>query len=110
MRLQKQWYKKSLDIDEKQGNEHGAAKTYHQLGRIAVEQRDFAAAEQWSQKSLDIDEKQGNELGAAKTYHQLGRIAEKQRDFAAAEQWYKKSSGDQRNRATSTKRLKPITS
>jgi hypothetical protein len=42
-----QWYKKSLAIKEKQGNEHGAASTYHQLGRIAQEQRDFGAAEQW---------------------------------------------------------------
>jgi hypothetical protein len=33
-----------LAISEKQGNEHGAASTYHQLGRIAQEQRDFAQA------------------------------------------------------------------
>ena len=29
------WYQKALAIKEKQGNEHGAASTYHQLGRIA---------------------------------------------------------------------------
>jgi hypothetical protein len=29
------WYRKSLTIKEKQGNEHGAAITNHQLGRIA---------------------------------------------------------------------------
>ena len=59
---------------EKQGNEHGAATTYHQLGMIALEQRDFAQAEQWYRKSLAIHqniEKQGNEHGAATTYHQL---------------------------------------
>ena len=39
-----QWYKKSLAIEEKQGNEHGAATTYHQLGIIAEEQRDFVSA------------------------------------------------------------------
>ena len=49
-----QWYRKSLAIEEKQGNEHGAAITYHQLGRIAQEQRDFAGAEQWYRKALAI--------------------------------------------------------
>ena len=85
-----EWYKKSLDIEGKQGNEHGAA-SYHQLGRIAEERRDFAAAEEWYKKSLDIEEKQGNEHGAASSYHQLGRIAQERRDFTAAEEWYKKS-------------------
>ena len=73
---------------EKQGNEHGAATTYHQLGIIAADQRDFAQAEQWYRKSLAIAEKQGNEHGAATTYHQLGIIAAEQRDFAQAGQWY----------------------
>ena len=76
---------------EKQGDEHGAASTYHELGIIAHEQRDFASAEQWYRKSLAIKEKQGNEHGAACTYHQLGMIAEERRDFASAEQWYRKS-------------------
>ena len=48
------WYQKALAIKEKQGNEHGAAITYHQLGIIAEEQRDFAAAERWYQKALAI--------------------------------------------------------
>jgi hypothetical protein len=52
-----QWYRKSLAIAEKQGDEYGAASTYHQLGRIAQEQPDFAQAEQWYRKSLAIAEK-----------------------------------------------------
>ena len=63
----------------------------HQLGRIAEEQRDFAAAEAWYKKALAIKEKQGDEHSAASTYHQLGIIAQEQRDFAVAEAWYKKS-------------------
>ncbi|HAL70621.1 MAG TPA: hypothetical protein DCP71_02490 [Verrucomicrobiales bacterium] len=85
------WYRKSLAIFEKQGNEQGAASTYHQLGILAQEQRDFAAAERWYLKSLAIKEKQGNEQSAASTYHQMGFIAQEQRDFAAAERWYLKS-------------------
>ncbi|MEI2783447.1 MAG: tetratricopeptide repeat protein [Candidatus Competibacter sp.] len=71
--------------------QQGEAAAYHQLGRIAEERRDFAAAERWYQQSLAIKEKQGNEHGAAITYHQLGRIAEERRDFAAAERWYQQS-------------------
>jgi len=68
-----------------------AARAFHQVGIIAAEQRDFAAAEAWYKKALAIEEKQGNEHGAASTYHQLGTIAEKRWDFAAAEAWYKKA-------------------
>jgi len=70
---------------------NGAAITYHQLGRIAEERRDFEKAEDWYKKSLQIKERLGNEHGVAITYHQLGRIAEERRDFEKAEDWYKKS-------------------
>src|SRR5208282_3229759 len=73
------------------GEAEREAAAYHQLGWIALEQRDFASAEQWCRKSLAILEKQGDEHGAASAYHQLGWIADKQRDFASAEQWYRKS-------------------
>ncbi len=85
------WYLKSLDINEKSGNLHHAASTYHQIGMIAQEQRDFLAARDWYIKSLDIKEKSGNLHGAAITYHQLGIIAQEQRDFLAARDWYIKS-------------------
>ena len=86
-----QWYKKSLAIEEKHGNEYGAAISYGQLGNLFLEQRKFKAAEVWYKKALAIFEKQENEHGAASSYHQLGIIAEEQRDFSSAEQWYKKS-------------------
>jgi tetratricopeptide (TPR) repeat protein len=80
-----------LEAAERLSTEHDVPDLEWQLGRIAQEQRDFAAAEQWYRKSLEIKERQGDEHGAANTYHQLGRIAEEQRGFAAAEQWYRKS-------------------
>jgi tetratricopeptide (TPR) repeat protein len=67
------------------------AAALHQLGTIAVERRDFAAAEQWYRKALAISEKLGIEHGAARTYHQLGIIATERREFAAAEHWYRKT-------------------
>ena len=68
-------------------HEDAAAGAYHQLGMVAQERRDLAAAEQWYLKSLAISEEQGEEHVAATTYHELGRLAESRRDFAAAEQW-----------------------
>jgi len=69
----------------------GEATAYHQLGRIAEEQRDFETAREWYLKSLAISEEQGNLQHAASTYHQLGVIAEEQRDFETARQGYLKS-------------------
>jgi tetratricopeptide (TPR) repeat protein len=81
------WYRKSLAIKEKQGDEHGAAMTYHQLGRIAEEQRDFAAAETWYRKALPVWEKLGDEHSAASTYGQLGVLAGRQGHFIDSGQW-----------------------
>ncbi|MDR2713852.1 MAG: tetratricopeptide repeat protein [Clostridiales bacterium] len=85
------WYQKALEIRLKQGNEQGAASTYHQLGRVAEERRDFDSAEELYQKSLTIELEQDNEQGAASTYHQLGMLAQKRRDLDSAEEWYQKS-------------------
>jgi len=69
----------------------GAASNYHQLGRVAEEQRDFQAAREWYLKSLHIKEKHGNLHGAALSYHQLGIVAQEERDFKAAQEWYLRS-------------------
>ena len=47
-----QWCRKAMAINEKQGDEHVAAITYHQLGRIAEEQcssrvRSSGTARRW---------------------------------------------------------------
>ena len=61
--------------------------SYGQLGNLAVEQRDFAAAEQWYRKSLAISEKQGNEHGAAITLGQLGICAGLQESYEESADW-----------------------
>ena len=48
------WYKKSLAISEKQGNEYNAANTYHQLGRIVEKRRDFPQAGDFYLRSIKI--------------------------------------------------------
>jgi len=82
------WYLKSLNISERQGNEHDAANTYHQLGVIAQAQRDWGTAERWYLKSLAITEKEGNDHGTAMTCGQLGLLAtEKGEPLVAGEHW-----------------------
>ena len=47
-----QWYRKSLAIKEKQGDEQGAASTYSQLGVLAGVQERFRESGEWLIKSL----------------------------------------------------------
>jgi tetratricopeptide (TPR) repeat protein len=61
--------------------------TYHQLGIIAQEQRDFATAQEWYLKSLAIKDKQGDLHGAALTYGQLGILAAMQGSFEDGCKW-----------------------
>jgi hypothetical protein len=74
-------------ISSWRGNAHGAASTYHQLGRIAEERRDFAAAEQWYRQAPAIEEQHGNAHGAASTYSGLGVIAGRQNHFLESGRW-----------------------
>lgn len=52
---------------KQRNNPTNEAVPYHQLGMIAQERRDFAAAEQWYRQALGIWEKHGDEHGAATT-------------------------------------------
>ena len=70
-----------MEINERLGNEHGAAGTHHQLGIVAQLRRQFEQAEQSYKKSLEINERLGNEHGAASTYHQLGIVAQQRQQF-----------------------------
>ena len=94
-----------------QGNDNTAAYLYSKLGNIALERRDFAAAESWYKKSLEIFLKQGDEQNVAVIYHQLGRVAQDQWDLTAAEGWYNKSLeiklklGDEHGAATTYHQL-----
>ena len=48
------WYRKSLEIKERLGNEHGAAITYYQLGSVADDRQDYEKAGAWYLKALAI--------------------------------------------------------
>ena len=68
------------------------ASCYHQLGRIAQEQRNFVRSEQWYLKSLAIKEKQRDEFGIANTYAQLGALERMQQHWIGAAQWFIKAA------------------
>jgi tetratricopeptide (TPR) repeat protein len=84
-------YREMAEASRDYGDIAGEYNAYHQLGRVAEEQRDFAAAEDWCQKSLAFTLKHGDTYGAATTYHQLGNIAFSQRYLDTAEDYYLKS-------------------
>ena len=65
-------YQRSLDIEERLGNQAGMASSYHQLGMLAQHRGDYDEAARQYQRSLDINERVGDQGGQANTYSQLG--------------------------------------
>ena len=76
-------YQRSLDINERLGNQAGMASSYHQLGILAQDRGDYDEAARQYQRSLDINERLGDQAGMATSYSQLG-ILEKDRGGPAA--------------------------
>ena len=67
------------------------ATTYHQLGRVAEELREFEQARNYYQQALDINIEFGARYDCARTYHQLGRVAEELREFEQARNYYQQA-------------------
>ena len=99
-------YQRSLDINERLGDQAGMASSYHQLGILAQLQGDYAEAARQYQRSLDINERLGDQAGMASSYHQLGILAQLRGDYAEAARQYQRSLdiserlGDQAGMAT----------
>jgi tetratricopeptide (TPR) repeat protein len=71
----------------------GSANIYHQLGRVAEEQRQWTQAEGYYQQALGIFIEFNDRNGQASTYHQLGMVAQEQRQWAQAEGNYQQALG-----------------
>ncbi len=67
------------------------ARTYHQLGAVADEQRQWEQAEQYYKRALQIFRKYKDRYAQASTYHQLGRVAQGQKRWKQAEQYYEQA-------------------
>ena len=77
-----------IDEETKRGLK---ATTYHQLGIVAQEQRQFQQAEQYYQQALQLFTEYNDRYSQAGTYHQLGTVAQEQRQFQQAEQYYQQA-------------------
>jgi tetratricopeptide (TPR) repeat protein len=82
---------KSLEIEEKLGQQEGMARDYGNLGLIYQTRGDLKQAEQMLRKSLEIDEKLGRQEGMANQYGNLGLIYKARGDLEQAEQMLRKS-------------------
>ncbi|WP_242054574.1 tetratricopeptide repeat protein [Nostoc sp. FACHB-190] len=93
----KQSYQKELDILENIKNielrrkKLSIARTYHQLGRVAQELREFEEARRNYQQALDISIEYGDRYSCARTYHQLGMFAQELREFEEARRNYQQA-------------------
>jgi hypothetical protein len=63
------WYQRSLAIEEKHGNEHGAAITYGQLGIIAGLQSHFVESGRWLIRCIMAFANQHDSQGAERNVH-----------------------------------------
>ncbi len=64
------------------------AGTYHQLGMVAQEQRQWEQAEQYYQQALQIKIEYKDRYSQASTYHQLGMVAQEQRQWEQAREYF----------------------
>ena len=104
-------YQRSLDIEERLGDQAGMATSYHQLGRLAQDRGDYEEAARQYQRALDIKERLGDQAGMAPSYHQLGMLAQDRGDYEEAARQYQRALdiyerlGDQAGMATSYHQL-----
>ena len=71
------------NIDEKERGKLMAT-TYHNLGMVAEEQRQWEQAEQYYQQALQIKMEYNDRYAQAGTYHQLGIVAQEQQQWEQA--------------------------
>jgi tetratricopeptide (TPR) repeat protein len=79
---------KHIDKKEQDGLKAG---TYHNLGVVAQNQRQWKEAEQYYQQALQISSVYKERHAQASTFHQLGILAEEQQEFQQAKQYYQQA-------------------
>jgi tetratricopeptide (TPR) repeat protein len=84
-------YQRSLDIEERLGDQAGLATSYFQLGILAQHRGDYDEAARQYHRSLDIEERLGNQAGLADSYFQLGILAQDHGDYDEAARQYQRS-------------------
>ena len=67
------------------------ATTYHQLGIVAQELREYHQARDYYQQALEINIEFGDRYSCARTYHQLGIVAQELREYDQARDYYQQA-------------------
>ncbi|WP_414550542.1 tetratricopeptide repeat protein [Anabaena sp. CCY 0017] len=87
-------YEKTLEIfptlvgEEERQKQRWQATTYHDLGRVAEELREYEQARRNYQLALNLFIEYGDRYSQAGTYHQLGSVAQELRDYEQARRNY----------------------
>ena len=81
----------ALESQEERQKQLWKASTYHQLGIVAQEMREYAQARDFYQQALAIYIEFEDRYEQAGTYHQLGRVAEEMREYAQARDFYQQA-------------------
>jgi tetratricopeptide (TPR) repeat protein len=84
-------YQRSLDIDERLGDQAGMASSYGQLGRLAQDRGDYEEAARQYQRALDIFERLGDQNRMAGSYHNLGILAQGRGNYEEAARQYQRA-------------------
>ncbi|MEQ8383256.1 MAG: CHAT domain-containing protein [Coleofasciculus sp. A1-SPW-01] len=77
-------------VEERQ-KQNALASTYHNLGAVAQELREYEQAKRYYQQALDINIEFRDRYEQASTYHQLGRVAEELREYEQARLYYQQA-------------------
>ena len=107
----REFYKQSLEITERLGDQSGRATSLHNLGILAQDQGNYEEARGLYEQSLQIRERLGDQQGRASSLHQLGMIAQDQGKYEEARELYEQSQeifeqlGNQSGRASSLHQL-----
>ncbi len=111
----KQRYEKQLEIIDKITSLEETRKksyiagTYHQLGIVAQELREYHQARDYYQQALEIKIEYGDKYFCASTYHQLGIVAQELREYHQALDYYQQALEIFSNMGTSIPVLAPTT-
>ena len=73
-----------IAIKVEYGDRYSQASTYHQLGTVALELREYETARNNYQQALAIYVEFGERYSSASPYHCLGRVAEDLEEFQEA--------------------------
>lgn len=82
---------KRINIYIEYGNRYSQAGTYHQLGLVVQELREYEQARSHYQQALDIYIEYSDCYSQASTHHQLGTVAKALQDYQQAKAHYQQA-------------------